>query len=350
MDVTAGRLVIRADADTRIGTGHVMRCLALAQHWIDRKGTVDLLSHTLPENLGSRARAEGITVNSDLPPITDIGGTVDAICARKPDWVVVDSYEATVALLDALAGRGMRTLVLDDVGRLPQYRATLLLNQNLHAAPSLYKGRTEAGLLLGTRYALMRRDLRAGLAARQHADEARRLLMLVGGSDPDGVSCRLVEVARMLSSEHGVQVRLVLGPANTRAADVRNAARGHDGIDILQNVDAMAPLYRWCDLAVTAGGSTVWELAMYATPMVIGALADVEVTLAEAVAERGAALFLGRFATCEPEKIVATLASLLQDRRRRRTLGDAAHGLVDGNGVERVFDRMIGTRPIGKEG
>jgi UDP-2,4-diacetamido-2,4,6-trideoxy-beta-L-altropyranose hydrolase len=343
---TAGMtMVVRADADAGIGTGHVMRCLALAAGWIDRGGAAVFLSKPLPAGIANRLTDAGI-------------GVVDAVAdeaanarrtAESGDVLVVDGVRFGADDLSALAGSGLPTLAIDDLACLPRYPVDLLLNQNLHASASDYAGRTEAGLLLGPAFALLRADIRRWAGWERLVERlverrvegrvegrARRVLLLSGGADPKGVAFRLIEAVGRVD---GIEARLVVGAANPRLDEVREAAG--DRVSVLHDVRDMADLYRWCDVAVSAAGSTVWEMALFATPMLLGATNPSEEPSAELMDAQGAARYVGRLDAIPVEAITRALAELVASGDLRRSLGAAARRIVDGGGVDRVVDRIV---------
>lgn len=259
-------LVIRADADTRMGTGHVMRCVALAQAWEERGGRAQFVCSTVTPSLEARLRGEGFSVTS-LPEsagsLADAAATVEVARHAGASWIVVDGYHFDVAYHRAIKTAGLRLLILDDYGHADRYLADLVLNQNVHAGPSLYRDREpHTRLLLGTRYAMLRREFWASRLWRQSIPPvARRLLVTLGGSDPDNVTRTLIEAIAGLNVD-GLQTTVLVGGSNPHQASLDAAVRGSSRpIRIERNVSNMPPWMQWADAAVTAAGGTLWELA-----------------------------------------------------------------------------------------
>ncbi|MGH9649837.1 MAG: hypothetical protein ACRD3I_05135, partial [Terriglobales bacterium] len=158
-------LLIRADADLRMGTGHVMRCLALAQAWQDVAGQAEFLTTSDTPDILSRLRAEGMQVTpATLPAGSAADAAHTASRAREigASWVVVDGYQFDAAYQQALKSAGLKVLWVDDYGHAPPYCADLVLNQNLCAEESFYLSReASTRLLLGACYALLRREFQS---------------------------------------------------------------------------------------------------------------------------------------------------------------------------------------------
>jgi spore coat polysaccharide biosynthesis predicted glycosyltransferase SpsG len=137
-------LLLRADADTRIGTGHVMRCLALAQSWLGGGGEVTLLTASELPELDSRLIAEGVRIE----PLPGPAGTdADADWTRATAerlgamWVVLDGYHFSGEFQRRVRRETLRVAVIDDYSHAAHYAADLVLNQNLHATADLYRNR-----------------------------------------------------------------------------------------------------------------------------------------------------------------------------------------------------------------
>jgi len=158
-------LLIRADADSRIGVGHVMRCLALAQAWQDSGGEAVFVATELPGGLEERLLHEGFQLIRIPAPVggpEDAAATLAAARNHSAVWIVVDGYAFTASFLDALREAGSRVLAIDDMANLERYPVDVLLNQNLSATPAAYDGRAGSSttLLLGPRFSLLRREFR----------------------------------------------------------------------------------------------------------------------------------------------------------------------------------------------
>ncbi|MDG2284012.1 MAG: hypothetical protein P8N43_00535, partial [Alphaproteobacteria bacterium] len=216
---------------------------------------------------------------------------------------------------------------------------------NLHARADDYAGKTRARLMLGPRHALIRRDLRARKDWRRLIqDSARKVLITLGGADPGGHTGRALEAMlaiRERSSDLDLQVHAVVGAANPRLDTLRRSMKPHDWIQISWDVWDMGQEIRWCDLALSASGSTVWELVMFQTPMLLGTASAVEEPVAASLAAVGAAKVLGRLRERSVEEISAAVEELLRDQGALARLSDEAAKVVDGEGTSRVIDQML---------
>ena len=310
-------VAIRADASTAIGWGHAMRCLALAQALPERPTFV---MDDPPAAFVERAEpdAEVVALGSGY----DVAGA---------EWVVVDGYHLGSDYQRALRESGARVLVIDDHAHLDSYDADILLNQNL-GAPDYRDRAPGARLLLGPRYALLRREFR-DLTPPDRPPEARRVLVTLGGSDPDGVTVRVVRALERV--ERPLEVQVIAGAGNPHLEALERAAA-----DLVVDAHDMPSRMMWADLAVTAAGSTAWELARVGTPQITIVLADNQRPIARGLADAGLAVSLGWHADLDEETIAAAVTALVDDAGRRAELSRRGRELVDGQGALRVVAAM----------
>jgi UDP-2,4-diacetamido-2,4,6-trideoxy-beta-L-altropyranose hydrolase len=335
-------LAIRVDAGPAMGAGHFMRCLALAQEWRRRGGEVRFLTHDPQGRFLDRLHREGFRARGLESP-TDIEELLGALAAAPVHWVVLDGYHFHGEMQQALKDRGHRLLVLDDYQHLPRYCADLILNQNYGAQAFSYQTAPGAQLLLGTDYVLLREEfLRAAPADKEIPEIARNLLVTLGGADQANHTFQVMEALNLV--EAPLTVKVVLGPSNPHLEMIRAAAQqSRHRLEILQDVENMAPLMAWADLAVSAGGSTIWELAFMGVPAIFGVVADNQKNAVLALARAGypAFLDLGR-ATIE--ELGYAVAALAADQSLRQRLSLTGRDLIDGRGAARVSQAMTGIK------
>jgi UDP-2,4-diacetamido-2,4,6-trideoxy-beta-L-altropyranose hydrolase len=332
-------LLIRADASAAIGTGHVMRCLALAQAWCRDGANVLFAQAETTSTLEKRLRVENfelVPVREERGSTEDAAETVALAQARGATWIVADGYCFGAAWQKQIRAAGLRLLVIDDYGQAEHYHADLVLNQNLSASESLYARRdADTRLLLGPRYALLRREfLDASISAREIADTARKVLVTLGGSDPDQVTAKVVMALREIP---GLEAIVVVGGSNPHLESL-SALIGSENPALRLIVDAtnMSELMRWADVAVTAAGSTSWELATAGLPALQLVIADNQAPIADALYRAGVTVSLGDHRASTPAVIAEALRELLAECTQRREMSSRGRRLVDGRGANRV--------------
>jgi len=347
MGSRGNQLLIRADAAPEIGTGHVMRCLALAQAWQDAGGSCALLAAKLPAPLRERLAAEGMQterVAAEPGSMADAEETSRLARAIGAEWVVVDGYLFDAGFQKALKQTGLGVLAIDDYGHSDHYHADLVLNQNLHAQEALYRQREPSTrLLLGTDYVLLRREfLKCRDWERAIPRVGRKVLVTMGGADPENITEKVVRALDLVQVD-GLEVVVVVGSCNPHLDAVRTAvSRSRLPGELLIDVSDMASLMAAADAAVTAGGSSVWEFALLGLPALGIGRARQETELLRGAASRGIIVDLGFHRDVAPGVIAGRLTRLLLDSDERARLSAAARRVVDGLGPERVLRAMRG--------
>ena len=351
------KVAIRVDASTQIGTGHFMRCLALAAGLRQRGARVRLLSRHAPAHLADLARGEGheLAMLGNGAGVEDARelahsawlGTSSAADARDTtralgdgvwDWLVVDHYALDARWESALRGAARRILVIDDLADRP-HDCDLLLDQNLHPDDGArYGGKVPAAcrLLLGPRYALLREEFaRVRAGTRSRTGEVGRILVFFGGVDAGGHTRRAIEAIAALGVPD-LEVDVVVGAQHaTRAAIESRCAEL--GYRCHVQTPRMATLMAEADLALGAGGTASWERCCLGLPALVQPVAENQNQLVENAALAGLqhAPDCGAGATLSDH-----LRSLLANPLLLRALSRNGMRAVDGRGVQRVLRAM----------
>jgi UDP-2,4-diacetamido-2,4,6-trideoxy-beta-L-altropyranose hydrolase len=339
-------LLIRADAGDRIGTGHVMRCLALAQAWQASGGRAVFLGRFGSQALRARLEQAGITVlelDTPHPDPCDLLRTVEEARARACEWVVLDGYHFDPDFQRAVRAAGLRVLVIDDTAHWPQYSANALLSQNLYAERRAYGG-DPGTMMLGTRFVLLRAEFQPWRGrVRAIPARARRVLVTLGGADPHNLTATVVE-ALLQIGDRDLEVTVVVGANNGRAVDlvhqVSRASLGGHGFRVLEHTSHMPELMDWADIAVSGAGSTCWELAYMGVPAILIVLADNQAEVARALDAEGYAICAGEWATVRPLQLADTAKRLIGDVTARAEMAARGRQLVDGCGAARVVQQL----------
>jgi UDP-2,4-diacetamido-2,4,6-trideoxy-beta-L-altropyranose hydrolase len=350
----AGVLLIRADASAAMGTGHAMRCLALAQAWQDAGGRAVFVMAEAPSAVQARLRAESCKVIS-IPALTepkDAGRTAEMAHELGAIWVAVDGYQFGADYQRALKVAGSKVLFLDDYGHAASYAADLVLNQNLGAAEELYPRRgPETRLLLGPRYSLLRREFAAWRRwKREIPQAAARVLVTMGGSDPQDVTARVVEALQIPRFER-IESVIVVGGSNPHSDFLQQLAKSEDGrtgakITVQADVSNMPELMAWADVAISAAGTTCWELCLLAVPSLLIDVAPNQVPLARELGRLDCAVHLGSADEVSSNMVASALEEVIASKDHRLSLSERARKLVDGFGARRVVAAMRGGTEI----
>jgi len=219
--------IVRADAGPAFGGGHLMRCLALALAYRAAGGEVVFLSACGSERLRSRVSATGfrlVDAGASHPDTADASETVALARETGATWVVVDGYHFDPAYHAALRAAGLRVLAIADLVQWPVYDVDVLLDQNVDAPQLAFPVADATRVLAGPRFALLRPEFAAARAAdRAVPEQARRILVTLGAGTP-GDGRRLVLDALAQCGLEGLEVRVVVGPADPALGTIGPAA------------------------------------------------------------------------------------------------------------------------------
>ncbi len=339
-------LLIRADANTQIGTGHVMRCLALAQAWQDEGGTATLVARELPEGLQRILRSEQLEIitSPSLSETEDANNLVTLAKNLGSECVVVDGYSFGIVHQKALRNAGIRQLFIDDYGHAKEYVADFVLNQNLTADEAFYRNRdARTSLLLGTRYTLLRREFRRLRGwKRDFAETPTSILLTMGGADPDNITLASLQTLDKLRRTD-LLVRVIVGASNSHRAALQDFRPEFlREIEILTTA-AMPEMMQRSDLAISATGTTCLELMYMGLPFVGVAISDNQRPIAMELSKRGLADTVDCSNAEFTEVLRKSLERLLGSRSERISLGMRGQGIVDGGGATRIAELLSGS-------
>jgi UDP-2,4-diacetamido-2,4,6-trideoxy-beta-L-altropyranose hydrolase len=334
-------ILIRADANVGIGTGHVMRCLALAQAWRQQFAgrAVFVMVETTPSLIRrlQKERIEMISIDAQMGSREDATATLDAAAKIESDWIVLDGYRFGASYQKLVKESPSKLLFIDDNGHAGKYSADLILNQNLHGRMSLYaKLAPRAALLLGPRYALLRREFSERRNGGRHIREkGDRILIAMGGSDPRNLTSRILR-ALQGASLPSLEIAAAIGGSNPHVAEIETAAsRSRHRVNLVKDATDMAGLMMWADFAIAAAGGTSWEFCALALPALLTPVASNQSASARSLKRAGAALLFPS-ARFNSKKLEAAILRLVRSASLRRSLSRRARALVDARGAERV--------------
>jgi len=329
------KIVFRADASSTIGTGHVMRCLALAQGVLSGGGEAVFVCRELPGHLCDEISARGFPVlrlpagaageredsGVSLPAAwlgTSWQNDAKQTCAvleplEPAEWLVVDHYALDARWEAAVRAVARRLMVIDDLFDRP-HDADLLLNQNiLPGITASYAGLVAAScrLLLGPRYALLQAhycELRNRIPPR--IGKIERVLVYFGGVDTDNLTARSLEALFAVGCGD-LSIDVVLPVAGPHKESVRTLAGRLPGAHIYETLPSLAKLMAAADLAIGAGGATSWERLCLGLPTLVVTLSENQRLIAQALQANELAVWLGHHDAVTVSQLADALRPLL---------------------------------------
>ena len=365
------QVAFRADASLQIGTGHVMRCLTLADALRERGASCTFVCRPHPGHLlafiaqrGHQAlslpelqecaqpnhngTAHGHWLGTDWT--TDAQDTQQALSAhtggQPVDWLVVDHYELDARWEEALRPQAQSIMAIDDLADRP-HACDLLLDQNLGRTEADYGGllKGNATTLVGPQYALLRPEFAAlrskSLARRQAKPQLQRLLVTMGGVDKDNATGQVLAALHSCCLPSDLRVTVVMGPHAPWLAQVQTqASKMPWPTEVLVGVDNMAQLMANSDMAIGAAGTTSWERCCMGLPSFLLVLAENQLMVAYELEKTGAAKCVNLGGGV---KGISNEFSRLQMQNRKALLTMSINALeiTSGLGAIKVAEKMF---------
>jgi UDP-2,4-diacetamido-2,4,6-trideoxy-beta-L-altropyranose hydrolase len=325
--------------------GHLQRCLTLAGElkecgsevlFLCRSEAFDVSEHMTP------IVNDWTAFDWSLTPEEDVRELIRHCRTNRIDSVIIDHYRADQTYQKILYESGIRWLQFDGVARYPIW-ADWVLNMSPAASEELYetlKPRKDTRFLLGPRYALLRKEFRQWHSRGKKGGPVRKILLTFGGGDDLGATVFCLEA--MQSIKEDMERIVLVSSVNPRKDDILKWHRENQvHTRIVLDAEETVPYMASADLAITAGGMTVFEMAALGVPVLILQIADNQIPIAKAWQQYGYGINMGRLDQLTPEYLQREFMSLIQDRVKCDAMSEAGRSLVDGEGAWRVARELL---------
>lgn len=357
----SSQITFRADASIEIGTGHVMRCLALAHALRAHDVVCRFLTRALPGHLQDRIADEGFEVvllpaPHGKPPkgppahahwagvdwVQDAAETRGALIAMPSDWLVMDHYAFDARWQAAARPEGTKLMVIDDLVDRP-HDCDLLLDQNFGRNASDYDGLVPDSCtrLTGPRYALLRPEFseaRASALSDRIGRGLKHLLITMGGIDRVDATSTVLNALRHASLPADLSITVIMGSKAPALNSVRALARAMPcPTNVMVDVSDMAERMAAADLAISAGGGTTWERCCLGLPSIIVETAENQAGMARTMARAGAGIDPGPLLAPEFAQNLQSALAEVSDPAHLDAMSEQAAAICDGDGVARVL-------------
>lgn len=348
--VRALNVFVRTDSSVKIGSGHVMRCITLANELKKHGAAITFICRELPGNLCGFIKDKGFSVRL-LPPVewkdeeeiftnNNWLGTIWADDAEETlhqiegqseiDWLIVDHYFLDRRWESLMRPRVSKILVIDDLANRP-HDCDVLLDQNLYInMEQRYTGLVphHCKKLLGPQYALLRPEFReAKEITRVRDGKVNNIMVFFGGTDPTDETSKTLEAIKLINDSN-IKVNVIVGNSNCKREEIRKMCLTMENVNFHCQIDNMAEMLVQTDLVIGAGGSSTWERSFLGVPSITIIAAENQVEITEAVASAGATLSLGWFYEVTAEKLAATIQKVINNPELIKQLGANALTLM----------------------
>jgi len=326
-----------------------MRMIALAQHWKRAAGDVTFVTNCPDVKLIDALKFEGfkiirLNVSDDIRE--DIETTRSIIKQLSGRWCVVDGYQFNEQYLNALSGSNSLLMVVDDNADRDMYDVDAILNQNLDSERLSYKTSSDATLLLGSNYVLLRDEFSRFVdSPKQIEPIATRVLITLGGTDPQNQTPKVVRaLSEKLTNEFCVKI--VLARDNPDIEQIKKHSHLSEArFEFVLGTSQMSELMNWADLAISAAGSTCWEMAALGLPAILLVTADNQQIVADGLRTAGVSECLGWYDNVTEEQIFSVFDRLARNSTVRSKMSSNGQRLIDGKGRERVVTALMARGP-----
>ncbi len=350
------RIIIRTDASQKMGTGHVMRCLTLAEVFKVNGANVEFISRKHEGNLIDKIRSSGFNVFElglmaekevddklfhshwlETTQQQDADDCIDILKNKQIDWLVVDHYALDEQWQNRLKSYCEKLMVIDDLAD-RKHQCDILLDQTFGRQQEDYLELTpkDCQLLLGSQYALLRLEFakwRPYSLERRSKPEFKQLLINMGGVDVDNVTEKVLDELKICNLPNDLKITVVMGGSAPHLESVKSKAITLPyKTEVKVDVGNMAEIMANSDIAIGGAGSTTWERCCLGLPTIQIVIAKNQLFSAEALSHHN----IVKLAK-EIKEITYLLESLSE---WMKSVGSSALEICNGMGVYKVFNKM----------
>ena len=328
----------RVDANEHIASGHLMRCISIGLEC--RKLGLECKFYIAEDKMTERLKSQNFAYQilntkwNDLESELEQFGSL--IEEDNLDWLVVDSYQVTNHYLSEL-NTICKVLYIDDMAS-EIYSVSALLHYAPWEETITYEesyAKSNVVVLAGTKYAPLREEFREDDSSLKRGDS---ILFTTGGTDPYNVTMNFLKHIEKSQKLQQYDIYVVVGNMNNHEPEIREYAQTHSSIHVLKNIGNMSYYMKTCSYAVSAGGTTLYELCASKIPTVCLSFADNQIDFAKKMDEKEVMLYAGdaRLTQDIGEKIADSLVRYIDDEILARQRVKNMACLVDGKGAIRV--------------
>ncbi len=335
------KVAIRTDGGPNIGMGHIQRCLALSSQ-LREKGAEILFVSKKDETIEKKIKEEGfeaITLKDNISLEEDLKDTINALKVHRVNVVITDSYTIDEHYLAEIKKVVPFLVSIDDLAKI-SFPSDIVINQNIYAKELNYHsptGRTK--FLLGPEYALLREEF-SNPGKRRINEKVKNILITLGGSDFFNLTPKILKILNRISQDFKITV--VVGSFFKNIGEIGKAAKEiNKEVELIYNSHKMTEIMLASDLAITGGGTTLYELAATGTPALAFCLAENQLRNIKGMAEVGTLINMGWRNNWTKEKFYEKIDKLIDNHILRRRLSKSGQELVDKKGSQRVAKSIL---------
>lgn len=340
-------IFFRTDGNSQIGAGHIMRCLSIAE--MARENGKKCIFITASDDMTSVIKDklfDNIVLKSDFRNM-ESENIIPILREYTNPTIIVDSYYVSKAYLKSIKRyceeNGGKLIYIDDIKKYA-YPCNVLINYQIHGSigeyNSIYEDEEKPKFIVGTNYVPLRKEFLSSIN-RNINEKADNIIVTTGGSDPEHLTIELVKIAKNINKTF----HFVIGAVNADRNLIEQEAENCTNINIHINVTNISEIMHNCDVAISAAGSTLYELCATQTPTVTFVLAENQVPIAEGFSDKGIIYNCGDVrklgANILAEQLMKEALLLCENYDRRCLLAKEMKNVVDGYGADRILKEIF---------
>ena len=356
------KVIIRVDASVEIGTGHVMRCITLAEELRNHNFEINFITRNHKGNLIKFIQQKGFTTHILPSPqqklihksdyaswlgdsqINDAKQSLSFLQKDEPYLLIVDHYGIDTIWETLIRPHVTWLTVIDDLAN-RKHLCDILVDQNWYAKKTKTRYANlvpeHCNCLLGPQYSLLTPEY-ANFASLvpPHKGILQRILVFLGGSDPDNVTGKIIQSLMSPIFRHLI-VDIVIGINHPCKEEIELQAEQRAYTYVHYNLPSLAGLMIQSDLMIGAGGSTTWERLCLGTPSLTVTIADNQREYTKALSVEGYISYLGDISSLTPSSIAHTLELIIKQPQKLQEQSNKGKKLVPGNGSQMVTKELL---------
>lgn len=345
--MTMKNLFFRADASVDIGTGHVVRCLTLADALRHNGVKISFICREDSGSLTGLIRSKGFDVY-DIPAGIDMAAdcqlSLEILKGQSPaaDCLIVDHYGIDASYEAVLRQAAGKLMIIDDLAN-RRHDCDILLDQTYSLNKDRYRGLLPSycAKLLGPKYALLRPQfLEARNNLRERDGQIKKIFICMGGIDFKNLTCKTLRAIKRLNRPE-IHTDVVIGASNFHRREVEALASEIPNVRCFVQVEEMAELMAAADLGIGAGGTTTWERSCLGLPSLVIVTADNQMAVSRELSEEGYLISEGWFEGVNEQDLCEDIGFLCRHPEIMKQVSLKAKQLVDGRGAERVRNYLL---------
>ncbi|RDY23316.1 UDP-2,4-diacetamido-2,4,6-trideoxy-beta-L-altropyranose hydrolase [Romboutsia maritimum] len=330
---------IRADGDCNKGMGHIVRCTSIAKEF-NARGIKPIFITKQNESVSDLLSSHNLQyINIKSIDIKDEIKEIEKILkGLKINCILTDSYWLSNEYLERLKMISKILISIDD-NSLYEYPSDIVINANIHAKDLNYKLKNKSCVtLLGTKYSILRKEFQ-DINPIEIKPNVDRILVSMGGVDVNNFTPIALESLSKL--KYNIIIDVVVSNVFKYKENLINIAKKNNNINLIFNPINMKEVMEKCDLAISASGTTIYELGVLGVPTILIPQVDNQVNIAKKANDLGMMINLGKYNEIDLSKINKAVIRLINNIDIRAKMSKISSSSIDSNGVINIVDEII---------